>query len=322
MPERSPPVPGRAAWGQTVGQVAYWRPLIGRILRRHGLKGGGIRPGYPGTHAVFLIGGPLVVKVFAPYDFAPPWTEEWDEPQTEVGVHELLAREAEIPVPELVAHGLEGGWPYLVTRQIEGRPIREVLADMDRAAVESVVYRLGAIMRAIYALPVDAHPCRWRSFMSRQIRICAERQRTLRSLPEHLTAQIPDFLESAQPISTPGFEPRLIHADINADHVYVAPGGDGWRVTGLIDFGDAMIGEPEYDLVAPNLEITRGDPGLLRVLLGSTGLAFEPGVDLSRRLLAYTLLHLFLDLSAVSWWQNAGTPASLDELAARLWSIR
>ena len=38
--------------------------------------------------------------------------------------------------------------------------------------------------------------------------------------------------------------PTLIHADLSLDHLLVA----GTRITGLIDFGDVRIGDPDYDL--------------------------------------------------------------------------
>ncbi|MEV0970082.1 phosphotransferase [Microtetraspora glauca] len=40
------------------------------------------------------------------------------------------------------------------------------------------------------------------------------------------------------------YEPVLIHADISLDHLLVT----GTDVTGLIDFGDTTIGDPDYDL--------------------------------------------------------------------------
>ncbi|XRQ07278.1 phosphotransferase family protein [Actinomadura welshii] len=38
--------------------------------------------------------------------------------------------------------------------------------------------------------------------------------------------------------------PTLIHADLSLDHLLVT----GTRITGLIDFGDVRIGDPDYDL--------------------------------------------------------------------------
>ncbi|WP_067570098.1 phosphotransferase [Nocardia acidivorans] len=40
------------------------------------------------------------------------------------------------------------------------------------------------------------------------------------------------------------YSPALIHADVSLDHLLVT----GDRITGVIDFGDAQIGDPDYDL--------------------------------------------------------------------------
>jgi hypothetical protein len=34
---------------------------------------------------------------------------------------------------------------------------------------------------------------------------------------------------------------------------------DHWRISAIIDFGDARIGTPHYDLITPGLLIARGD---------------------------------------------------------------
>ncbi|WP_280272134.1 phosphotransferase family protein [Nocardia wallacei] len=41
-----------------------------------------------------------------------------------------------------------------------------------------------------------------------------------------------------------GYRPTLIHADVSLDHLLVT----GVEITGLIDFGDVTIGDPDYDL--------------------------------------------------------------------------
>jgi aminoglycoside 2''-phosphotransferase len=40
------------------------------------------------------------------------------------------------------------------------------------------------------------------------------------------------------------YRPTLLHADFSLDHLLV----DDTEITGLIDFGDSMIGDPDYDL--------------------------------------------------------------------------
>lgn len=41
------------------------------------------------------------------------------------------------------------------------------------------------------------------------------------------------------------YRPVLIHADVSTDHLLVT----GERITGVIDFGDLQIGDPDYDLL-------------------------------------------------------------------------
>jgi aminoglycoside 2''-phosphotransferase len=42
------------------------------------------------------------------------------------------------------------------------------------------------------------------------------------------------------------YEPGLLHADLAPDHIRYSP--EVGRITGLIDWGDATIGDPDYEL--------------------------------------------------------------------------
>ena len=42
------------------------------------------------------------------------------------------------------------------------------------------------------------------------------------------------------------FEPALLHADLSPDHIRFSVSEQ--RITGIIDWGDASIGDPDYDL--------------------------------------------------------------------------
>ena len=122
---------------------------------------------------------------------------------------------------------------------------------------------------------------------------------------------------------TEGFQPVLLLADITREHVLVHQQDGSWRMVGYIDFGDAMVGHPDYELVAPGLEIAGSNPELLRALLLASGYP-EKSFDeaLCRRLMAYTLIHRYVDLTsvltAVPQAQNA---ANLDEFARLVWQV-
>jgi hygromycin-B 7''-O-kinase len=92
---------------------------------------------------------------------------------------------------------------------------------------------------------------------------------------------------------------------------------------GYLDFGDTMVGHPEYELVAPGLEIAGGTPALLRTLLLSAGYP-ENALDdtLCRRLMAYTLMYRYIDLPAVLAAVPQGRDAAnLDKLARLIWPV-
>ncbi len=57
-------------------------------------------------------------------------------------------------------------------------------------------------------------------------------------------------------------------------HFLVDP--DGWRMTGLFDFEQAMIGDRAYDLVGVGLFVTYGNAALLARLTEVYGNSFEP----------------------------------------------
>jgi aminoglycoside 2''-phosphotransferase len=79
----------------------------------------------------------------------------------------------------------------------------------------------------------------------------------------------------------PAFPPALVHRDLAPEHVLVDP--DSGRLTGLIDFEDATVGDPVIDLVAA-AQVFGGSPSVLAALTGERDLGPGPGV----RLMFYT----------------------------------
>lgn len=106
------------------------------------------------------------------------------------------------------------------------------------------------------------------------------------------------------------------------EHLLAVRRSGGWTLSGLYDFEPAMMGEPEYEFASVGVFVACGDARFLRRILTAYG---HPGDRLDaasqRRLLAYTLLHRYSDLS---WYlQRMPTPPelTLDALAARWWSL-
>jgi hygromycin-B 7''-O-kinase len=159
--------------------------------------------------------------------------------------------------------------------------------------------------------------------LQRQRLACADNQRAWSSLPERLVDQVNDFLAPADDLVDLEAAPHLIHADLTRDHLLGRLEHGRWITLGLIDFGDAMVGNLYYELVALHLDLFRCDKRLLRAFLN----AYRPDERLRRnfaaRAMTATLLHQFDVLVLVSplLKRQAREIASLAELGSLLWEV-
>ena len=177
-------------------------------------------------------------------------------------------------------------------------------------------------MAALHRVPtagLGALDVEWPRWIAGQMQGCVARQTGLGVSPAWL-AEIGAFLAEVEPLVEADFRPVLINADLNPEHLFCERTPQGWRVSGVIDFGDAMLGHPHYEFVAPGL-IMRDAFALRRAMLLAYGYPPEAlDESLSRRLMAHTLLHRFANLP--EWLAMFDPPPrNLAELERRLWGL-
>lgn len=297
----------------------YWRPYVEEVCARHALPCSVIRAGLPGSNAVFLVDQRYAVKLY------PDLFGGARSYPIERACYGLVAGAQGIPAPGLVAAGelfdRDGWpWPYIVTTVIPGLSLGESRADYgDR---ELLAAWLGPTLRRIHALPIAAAPAlplgwaAYRDFLIYLRAGVAARHAEWGALPAHLQAQLDDYMPAVDALYDAGMPPCLVHGDLNRDHVLGEEREERWEPTGLIDFGDARVGDPAYDLVALHLGLFDTDKHLLRIFLDAYG---DPRMAsaLPRRAMALTLLFEFNVLEGLPLDQVA----TLDELATRLWDL-
>ena len=97
-----------------------------------------------------------------------------------------------------------------------------------------------------------------------------------------------------------------------------------WHISGLIDFGDSMLGKPEYDLLGPGAFLIQGDKALLKEFLLSYGYLPENlTASLSHQLTALMLLHRYSNLDVqirIEDWKNKVN--SIDDLENLVWGCK
>ncbi len=294
-----------AEYAATRENVDFWQPYVHEALRRHALPTVAPGIGTGGTLPTFLAGA-YVVKLF------PALFSGAECFEIERSLHQLFLEHRRILAPRLVAHGqlFDRGWrwPYLITRRLEGASWRNAkLPPEDQAAVSA---QLGGLMRQVHELPCPADKF-WNNDLLSDLRAtCIDRHRTWNILPPRLVDQIDSFV-SLSPSSTTR---RLVHADLHSDHIFV----DAGRLVGTIDWGDALHGDPYYELPALYFGTFGGNKSLLRAFLN--GYNWELTSDFSARAMSMTLIHEFCPLAGRT--PPLDGVASLEELASLLWDIQ
>jgi hygromycin-B 7''-O-kinase len=314
----------REAYAAQFTDPHYWQPYVAAICERHGFACRTIRAGLPGTNAVFLVDNQYAVKLYPDlFDGARSYPAERE-------CYAMIAAAGDIPAPTLLASGelfdAQGGWPwpYLVTQVLPGSSLTEQ-ADLIIENRRALADWLGALLRRIHGLSLTKNQIlrpEWhgfQEFIAQQRASVTQRHSQWACLPSHLIAQLETYLPSANELIDATMPPCLIHADLNADHVLGAWDHGSWQPGGIIDFGDARVGDPVYELVALHLGLFAANKKLLAACLASykhTAILR----DLPQRAMAYTLLHEFNVLDGLE--HTIATCATLEAAAEVLWGLR
>ena len=138
------------------------------------------------------------------------------------------------------------------------------------------------------------------------------------NLPRHLVDQLDTWLPSAEALVRRDASPRFLHADLHDQHLFVDPFAA--TLEAVIDFTDALAGDPRYDLVALHMGSFHADKHLLRTCLAAYGRA-ATGDAWAHDMLALTLLHEFNMFDDPGLKDRLQRLATLDDLAQELWGL-
>ena len=320
----------RKEYARRLCDVAYWRPYVQAVWARSRLGTfRTVRAPLPGTYPTFVVDDRLVVKFFGRrFNGARAFAVERH-------VQELIRRVPEIPGPVVVGEGalFERGsgwhWPYLLTQALPGRSLTEVADRVSWEGRLAAARFLADVARRLHGLtpePVvpELRPT-WESFaalLARRRREFPQELAGSSGVPPWFVAQAETFVEPVEHLIDSQTPPVLLHADLTADHVLGQFRRRRWVPTGVIDFGDARMGDRLYELVSLHLDCFRGHKRLLAAFLEQYGLDETLRRDFARRAMCMTILHEFFAAPVLFRMDPALREAgSLDELARLLWDL-
>ncbi|MFI6516258.1 phosphotransferase family protein [Spirillospora sp. NPDC050679] len=293
-----------------VGDVAFWWPHVAEVLRRHGLLDARREPvaGFNPTYPVFLYGD-VVVKLFGT-------TRAWRARHAaERAALALVATDPAVSAPRLLAEGwlFDASWPYLVTSRMPGEAARR--AGLTRAQRLALARDVGRQVRRVHALRPGPGVAAHTDWPDLDVPAAVAHS----SLPPHLVAQVDDYLARLGPP-----DPVFTHGDLTADHVYAA----GGRLTGIIDWGDAMVADRHCELIQLYRDLFDCDREAFGTFLEAS--AWPIGADFPRLALGHALhrqaigyaQHHSMDVFApIAEAFPLEDVATLDELAGTLFAV-
>ena len=296
------------------GSPDRWLPAAGEICRLHGLDSEDLSAFADGSNLVCHQGTSHVVKTFPPFQ-----RHQWEAEC--IGLAEVLGR-LKVHTPEILARGEYEDWTYLILSFITGEPLSQVWPRLQQDDKIQIMKEIGTLIESVHSLSLSRETLQlqppWPDFLEAQIRLCESRHKR-NQLPEHLLAELPSFLESNRSLLSDHTSPVLLTGEYTPGNILLKRSQGNWFVSGLIDFGDCMIGDRDYDLLGPSTFLCAGDPSLVQSLFQSYGRINPLKPPLRNRLMALLLLHRYSCLKVqlkLPDWEESG---SISILAERIW---
>jgi hygromycin-B 7''-O-kinase len=261
------------------------------VIRRHNLPDKSLDLFVDGTNIVFAYGNDKVIKIF------PPLHQQHFIHETLVLKH--LKGKLSVETPIIEYEGEIDGWPYFVMTRLDGTLLESLWDKLDHSNKLVIMRELGNLIREVHALPttgLEAIDCHWEKFLANQFKQCVDQHRATQ-LAESLIQQIPEYLAVIKPSLPKIQKPVLLTGEYTPMNLLVKQIDGVWHITGLIDFGDSMLGLPQYDLLGPGAFLIQGDKELLNEFLSAYGYSSKDmNESLSHQFTALMLLHRYSNL--------------------------
>lgn len=264
MPPLLPPDPPINARNRVMDDApdAYWDSVLAELGERIGLPGEH-GPRLPlGKSPVFEIGDDAILKL------SPPYYAE--DTAREVAALQSVPPDGPVRTPRVISVHDVDGWTALLISRLPGTLLRREWPSLDDDVRAALAFETGKIAAWLHSLPVSPDsPLAY----DWQAHIVGEMEYAPRELPDTLLATWPAFLESIGPIPSPDAPLVLLHGDLSAGNLHVEQQQDGqWHITGLLDFGDASLGQPIHDWLSPRVHDLKEGSRLLHAFRDGYGL--------------------------------------------------
>ena len=268
-----------------------------------------------GDSLVYLINGDIVLRMNA----SEPTSTKI---RKEAVVYQHLCG-TKLPIPQVLGIDLSHRIvPYdvMLIERLEGRNGLEAWSSIDPISREQISYDLGQALATIHSQRYqryggydDKHKQlgtsdNWRSYLLDK---AAENLILLwqcEGLPTVLLYGVEDYLMRTTIPARP--TPALVHGDFGLHNVMLSRIGQRWRISGLLDFEWALVGDAEFEFATGLLvEPDEVNPLAAPFIQGYRNIR-PIAEDWERRSAVYRLIY-HLSLCSMVWQSYDGDPAML-----------
>jgi hygromycin-B 7''-O-kinase len=262
--------------------------------------------------------GDVVVKLSPPF-----WQQEIPR---EADALRYVHRRLAVATPELLAVGEIDAWHYLVQARLPGMLLRSVWPTLESREKTALMHQHGALMAALHALPLQHAPASlafdWSQLLAEQAADCAPAMRRA-GVAEELVFEAESYLEQAWPLLVKDTAVALLHGDLDAINLLVERQDVGWRISGLVDWGDIKVGPIAHEFISPRVHMYREEANLLLAWYAGYGLSPDQcSAQLEQNLMARTMLYYAEEFAHIlGKLPGASRCRSWHEVAGRFWRM-
>lgn len=298
-------------------QPELWQAAIIECCDLHELPSENLKPYKDGTNLVARVNDQHIVKIFPPF-----LKHQWD---SEHLVLKHLHGKLKTNIPKLTASGRRtDNWHYVIVSKLDGITFESNWNQFSDVEKSQVLKQVGQIMKSVHKVEVGALKTlkpEWSAFYNIQIEKARVRHQRL-NMPTWFLNELPEYLEMTKEMIPEKFDAVILTGEYTPFNLMTASKKTP-HVTGMIDFGDAMIGYNEYDFLGPSLFMAEGKPELVSALFEGYGLSKnEINEDLRNRLMRLQILHRYshfqVQIRIPDWEKQV---KSIKDLAHLIWPI-
>lgn len=233
-----------------------------------------------------------------------------------------------IPAPRLIAAAAPAGLPpYIVTTAVSGASVEDTWNSLSRSEQLGLAHKIGAVTAAYHRLPqqplgevaieeIDGKPsiiyerAQRLAELEESPTLPSERRLLYQTLPVNRDSLI-HFIssESLAYVNAPAV---FSHCDLSHAHVFVsnaAGKADDWAVSGVIDWAEAMLAPPEWDITFHWFWTFTRDCDAMKACLQAYFNGSQPPEHFARRCFA-VYLHTYAWVELWLALRHEFTPAS------------